>query len=269
MASLGDWTSYDEVASTYDVVAVPHYFRAPAERLISALDVSPNDDLLDVGAGTGAVAAAALSSARLVAATDRSWPMLRLAMRRRVVRCAAAELLALPFPARSFDRVTAGFVLSHVTRPADAVREMARVLRPRGSVGLTSWALGPSDGEAGLAWSEVAREFAQATTLAAEIGRALPGEEVLKDLGAVEELLTGGGLDVRHRERFRFSISISTADYLRSRASAVTSRFLRRTLAPAAWRLFEARVGARLSERFGERLELEAEVNLAIGARRR
>jgi SAM-dependent methyltransferase len=263
----GDWASYDEVAFTYDAVAVPHYFRIPAERLISVLGVSPSDDLLDVGAGTGAVAGVSLSFAHRVFATDLSCGMLRGATRRGVARCVASALPALPFAAGTFHGVTASFVLSHLARPADAVREMARLLRPGGRLGLTSWALGPSDGEAGLAWSEVAREFAQAATLAAEIGRALPGEEALKDLGAVEELLTGAGLAVRHRERFRFPISISTADYLRSRAAALTSRFLKRTLAPEAWRLFEARVGTRLLERFGERLSLVSEVNLAVGAR--
>ena len=60
---------------------------------------------------------------------------------------------------------------------------------------------------------------------------------------------------------------MATADYLRSRAAALTSRFLKRTLAPEVWRLFEARVGTRLLERFGERLSLVAEVNLAVGAR--
>jgi len=47
---------------------------------------------------------------------------------------AQADLFDLPFPAASFDHVFVCFVLEHLSRPADALRSLRRVLRPGGSV---------------------------------------------------------------------------------------------------------------------------------------
>jgi demethylmenaquinone methyltransferase/2-methoxy-6-polyprenyl-1,4-benzoquinol methylase len=43
-----------------------------------------------------------------------------------------ADTYALPFPSRTFDAVTAAFLLRNLTDPAAALREQARVLKPNG-----------------------------------------------------------------------------------------------------------------------------------------
>jgi ubiquinone/menaquinone biosynthesis C-methylase UbiE len=52
------------------------------------------------------------------------------------VRFETGNLYALPFPDRSFDAAFAHNVLEHVAEPDRALHEMARVLKPAGSVGL-------------------------------------------------------------------------------------------------------------------------------------
>lgn len=88
-------------------------------------------DLLDLGAGTGALARGYASRGARVVLLDRSGAMLREAhdLARRVV--ARAE--ACPFRAASFDAVTAGQCWHWFDRGAVA-REALRLLRPGGTL---------------------------------------------------------------------------------------------------------------------------------------
>lgn len=54
------------------------------------------------------------------------------------VRFEAADIYALPFPDGSFDAVFAHALVEHLARPVDALREMLRVLKPGGVMGLRS-----------------------------------------------------------------------------------------------------------------------------------
>ncbi|HZR71089.1 MAG TPA: class I SAM-dependent methyltransferase [Burkholderiales bacterium] len=93
--------------------------------------------VLDVGAGTGAVARAArdaVGPSGLVTAIDPSRAMLREARGGGVRRAACAIAEALPFRDESFDAVTMGYALRHVVDLVAAFREFRRVLRPGGIV---------------------------------------------------------------------------------------------------------------------------------------
>lgn len=103
--------------------------------------VRPGTRLLDVGTGTGVVAAAARQLGASVVGIDFSDSM--LAEARRAVpevdfRTASAE--ALPFDDGSFDAVVANVVLHHLGRPAAALEEAHRVLEPGGRITCTVWA---------------------------------------------------------------------------------------------------------------------------------
>lgn len=86
--------------------------------------------VLDVGAGDGALG-------RLLANTGVRWVGLDLSTRlladapRPAVR---ADATLLPFPAATFDAVTALYMLYHLPEPALAIAEARRVLRPGGLI---------------------------------------------------------------------------------------------------------------------------------------
>jgi ubiquinone/menaquinone biosynthesis C-methylase UbiE len=120
--------------------------------------------------GTGVVGMAALKGLEqlCVVGIDLSLPMMQHAKDRGVRRLAVANVFDLPFAAR-FDHVTASFVLNHLPDCASAVVQMTRSFRLGGTIGLTSWAIGPSENEVGTAWREVA-----ATSVSSEQVRDAP-----------------------------------------------------------------------------------------------
>jgi SAM-dependent methyltransferase len=91
-------------------------------------------DVLEIGAGTGANLPHYRHGVRLVA-TEPGAPMRRKFRE----RAAGVEILAipaerLPFPDASFDAVVCTLVLCSVEVPVEAISEVARVLRPGGTL---------------------------------------------------------------------------------------------------------------------------------------
>lgn len=110
------------------------------EALLDAAAVARGTRLLEVGCGTGRLAARALARGAEVVATDGVRQMVAVAARMlpgaRVLR---AELPGLPFAAGEFDAAVGAFVINHVPDPAAAVRDLAQVVRPGGRVALSCW----------------------------------------------------------------------------------------------------------------------------------
>ena len=93
--------------------------------------------LLDVATGTGDMALEALRNGAWVAGVDFSLNMLERARGKRGaegIRWMCADVLALPFPADSFDAVTSGFLLRNVIDVPGALVEQWRVVRPGGRI---------------------------------------------------------------------------------------------------------------------------------------
>ncbi|WP_250029226.1 class I SAM-dependent methyltransferase [Paractinoplanes maris] len=112
----------------------------PATALLDAAGVDKGRHLLDVGTGTGTVAALAHSWGATVVAVDAEPSMLDVAATRLPTGATVlGNLPVLPFPPRVFDATVGNFVINHVGKPASAVAEMARVTRPGGRVALTVW----------------------------------------------------------------------------------------------------------------------------------
>jgi ubiquinone/menaquinone biosynthesis C-methylase UbiE len=89
--------------------------------------------VLDVGGGTGRVAALLGDLAGEVVIADPSWGMLRQADSTRMeLACANSE--ALPFPEESFERIIMVDAMHHVVHQGDTAQEMYRVLKPGGRI---------------------------------------------------------------------------------------------------------------------------------------
>jgi SAM-dependent methyltransferase len=147
---LGMPQAWSRVAREYHRRIAPDFAR-PAWRLCQALGVSPNDRVLDIacGPGTAAAAARALGAGEVVGvdyATDMLVVAHAAAGTDSAIRYAAADALALPFPAERFDVVISSFGLIFAPDPVVAVREAARVVRTAGRLGLLVW---PPDGSIG------------------------------------------------------------------------------------------------------------------------
>ncbi|MEV6104241.1 class I SAM-dependent methyltransferase [Streptomyces sp. NPDC051940] len=121
-------------------------------QLLDAAKVRDGTTVLDVGTGTGAVAAAACDRGAKVTAVDTEPGMVALARRSApTADVRLAGLPGLPFADDEFDAVVANFVLNHVGRPREALTELRRVTRPGGRIAVTIWPVPPAAGQALLA----------------------------------------------------------------------------------------------------------------------
>ena len=99
--------------------------------------------VLDVATGTGLVASALLRAGREVVGIDQSPEMLAQARRRLGGRVDLVEghAEALPFPDASFDALTFTYLLRYVDDPLATLRELARVVRPGGTLAMLEFGL--------------------------------------------------------------------------------------------------------------------------------
>ncbi len=133
-----------EQAQAYADLFVPALFAQWAPQLVDCARVAPGQSVLDVACGTGVVARAARDVAgpdARIAGVDLNPAMLEVARNAGPdVEWAQGDAEALPFGDREFDVVLCQSALFFFADPARAVREMARVVRPGGMVGLQTYA---------------------------------------------------------------------------------------------------------------------------------
>jgi demethylmenaquinone methyltransferase/2-methoxy-6-polyprenyl-1,4-benzoquinol methylase len=105
--------------------------------LVSRVAAGCSDTVLDVATGTGAVARELLRQKRCaVVGVDQSVEMLADARRRlgSTVELVEASADRLPFDDARFDALTFTYLLRYVDDPAATLRELARVVRPGGTI---------------------------------------------------------------------------------------------------------------------------------------
>jgi SAM-dependent methyltransferase len=123
-------------AEIYDELFVPALFAPWGPVVAAAAAIGRGDRVLDVACGTGALALAVadrVGSHGSVVGLDANPQMLAVARRKpTAVEWIEGRAEALPLPDASFDAVVSQFGLMFFDDRAGALREMMRVLRPRG-----------------------------------------------------------------------------------------------------------------------------------------
>ena len=118
--------------------AVLSFGQDPLWRRFLVSRVPPLSSVLDVATGTGAVARLLLDRGCTVTGLDQSPGMLAVARQRLGMRAAFLDGRAeeLPFEDASFDALTFTYLLRYVDEPGAVLRELARVVRPGGTVAM-------------------------------------------------------------------------------------------------------------------------------------
>jgi len=115
--------------------------------LVSRIPAGPDDIVLDVATGTGAVALELVRQKGCsVVGVDQSPEMLDEARRRKTERIRLVEAPAgeLPFEDGSFDGLTAAYLLRYLDDLPAGLSELARVLRPGATAALLDFGVPPA-----------------------------------------------------------------------------------------------------------------------------
>jgi demethylmenaquinone methyltransferase / 2-methoxy-6-polyprenyl-1,4-benzoquinol methylase len=167
--------TYDRYATLLSFGQDPRWRRF----LVSRVAAGAGERVLDVATGTGAVAAELIrQKGCTVVGVDQSPEMLAVARERLPgVELLEASAERLPFEDRSFDGLTFTYLLRYFDDPAATLAELARVVRPGGTIAALEFAV-PAGG-----WRPLWRLYVDAVLPAA--GRAVsPGwHEVGRFLG--------------------------------------------------------------------------------------
>jgi demethylmenaquinone methyltransferase/2-methoxy-6-polyprenyl-1,4-benzoquinol methylase len=138
--------AYDRMGAVLSFGQDPRWRRA----LVDAVDPRPGERVLDVACGTGLVSLALDRRGATVLGLDQSEQMLSRA-RARGVECVQGEAENLPFADASFDALTFTYLLRYVDDPGATMRELARVVRPGGRIGMVEFGV-PRAGPLRAAW---------------------------------------------------------------------------------------------------------------------
>ncbi len=131
---------FDKGAKHYDAVVDWGFLRSGAAYRHWTLQqhgLRPGDHLLDVACGTGLVAVAAakiLGSADTITCLDPSAGMLEVARSKLPAHFILGRAEQIPLADNSFDFLTMGYALRHVTSLEETFREYHRVLKPGGKL---------------------------------------------------------------------------------------------------------------------------------------
>jgi SAM-dependent methyltransferase len=117
---------------------------APPRDLLAQVEVAPGQQVLDVATGTGNIAIRAAAAGAQVVGLDLTPELFGTARRRAeghavTVDWVEGDAEELPFEDERFDRVLSAFGVQFAPRHEIVARELARVCRPGGRIGLVNW----------------------------------------------------------------------------------------------------------------------------------
>lgn len=135
---LNSTDGYDLAAMDYD--KKEKFLNSFEQNKVLPLFVNPKGlKILDVGAGTGRLALALQKVGAQVTALDVSFEMLKvLANKNNKIETVIGEAQNLPFADKTFDYVTAAFLVVHLKNPLSFFDEAHRVLKDGGKLIITN-----------------------------------------------------------------------------------------------------------------------------------
>jgi ubiquinone/menaquinone biosynthesis C-methylase UbiE len=131
---------FDQVADKWDEMRRSFFGEGVRRAAVAAAGITPGALVADVGTGTGFLAEAALDAGARVIAIDSSAGMLaqvRARLSGRPLEARYGDTDGLPLDSGEVDAVLANMVLHHAPDPPAAIKEMARVLKPGGTLVIT------------------------------------------------------------------------------------------------------------------------------------
>jgi SAM-dependent methyltransferase len=113
----------------------------PARSVVEALDLRSTGLVLDIGTGSGALVPhiRAAAPGATVIGIDPAREMLRAAYHSSTLPTIQGDAVSLPLRTASVDAALLAFVLFHLSDPAAAMAEVARVLTGGGVLGSVTW----------------------------------------------------------------------------------------------------------------------------------
>jgi SAM-dependent methyltransferase len=191
--ALDSRARYDADAAAYARLWAP--VLAPAARpLLDRLDLDRAEVIVEIGCGTGGLLAELRAAAprAMVVGVDASFGMLATHRDRRGL--VQGDTQRLPLRDGCAAALVTAFVLHHVIDPPAAYAEMARALRPGGTLAVAAWA----DGEGWPAWD--AAESAYDEVGAPPVESAPVSGERTGSLDRLAALAAAAGLDTTAAE---------------------------------------------------------------------
>jgi len=125
---------------------------APPRDLLARIEIAPGQDVLDVATGTGNIALRAAAAGAQVVGLDLAPELFDTARRRAAQHDVTVDWVdgdaeELPYEDESFDHVLSAFGVQFAPRHEIVARELERVCRPGGVIGLVNWTPGGQIGE--------------------------------------------------------------------------------------------------------------------------
>ena len=233
------WRSYDTVADAYARVSAVCHAQL-ARDLVAAVAPPFGARVLDLGAGSGVAADAALAATGAgghVVALDPSPALLAHARHYRVAPVAGSAP-GLPFATAAFDAVIASLVIGHFDSYRPALADLVRVLRPGGRLGVTTWgrlddapAIDDADERTAHAiWDDVVGRHVDLDEVDTAAADALPWEEWFGDPARVRLALAEAGLRVVDLFGRAYRYPLAHADWLARVGTGARARYVQAVL---------------------------------------